>query len=40
MDRDRAAGLMVRYNREDWGYADIDFPESSPGTARMDLANA
>lgn len=40
MDRDRAAGLTVRYNREDWGYADIDFPLSSPGTARMDLANA
>jgi hypothetical protein len=40
MDRDRAAGLTVRYNREDWGYCGIDFPESSPGTARMDAANA
>jgi hypothetical protein len=39
MDRDRAGGLKVRYNREEWGYADVDLQDVRAGAVRMDATS-
>ena len=39
MDRDRAVGLKVGYNREDWGYAGVALQDVRPDAVRMEATN-
>jgi hypothetical protein len=38
MDRERAAGVKVRYNREDWGYAAFDLQDVRLGAVKREVA--